>query len=298
MRVLLTGRHGQIGSHLGHLLLNVCECRLVSREEFDLKKPSSLRAALTSFKPDLIVNTAAYTDVDGAEKNREHAFAVNALAPGVMADWCAANNAAMIHFSTDYVYDGSGKNPHFEDAEPRPVNVYGESKLAGDRAIASSGIPHLILRTSWIYSASGSNFLVTMLRLGAAQEKLSVVSDQIGAPTSAELVASTTASIIKQIHDCGIREIFEKANLVHCTASGQTSWHGFSEAIFSGARLRGAQLRVKEVRPVSSVEYPTPATRPANSRLSLKRLKENYAIETPNWRDELDNVLDKIFGLR
>lgn len=298
MRVLLTGGQGQLGSHLGHFLLNVCECRVVGREEVDLKKPATLRTALTNFKPDLIVNTAAYTDVDGAEKNREHAFAVNALAPGVMADWCAANGAAMIHFSTDYVYDGSGIRPHFEDSEPRPINVYGESKLAGDQAIASSGIPHLILRTSWIYSAVGSNFLVTMLRLGATQEQLSVVSDQIGAPTSAELVASTTAGIIEQIHDIGIKGFFGKANLVHCAASGQTSWHGFSEAIFAGARLRGVQLRVKEVTPISSVEYPTPAIRPANSRLSLKRLKDNYAIEMPDWRDELDNVLDKIFGLR
>ena len=298
MRVLLTGGQGQLGSHLGHFLLNVCECRVGGLEEVDLKKPATLRTALTNFKPDLIVNTAAYTDVDGAEKNREHAFAVNALAPGVMADWCAANGAAMIHFSTDYVYDGSGIRPHFEDSEPRPINVYGESKLAGDQAIASSGIPHLILRTSWIYSAVGSNFLVTMLRLGATQEQLSVVSDQIGAPTSAELVASTTAGIIEQIHDIGIKGFFGKANLVHCAASGQTSWHGFSEAIFAGARLRGVQLRVKEVTPISSVEYPTPAIRPANSRLSLKRLKDNYAIEMPDWRDELDNVLDKIFGLR
>ncbi len=298
MKVLLTGRHGQIGSHLGHFLLKACECRVVGREEFDLTKPEDLRAALTTFKPDLIVNTAAYTDVDGAEKNREHAFAVNALAPEVMANWCAANDAAMIHFSTDYVYDGIGIRPHFEESEPKPINVYGESKLAGDQAIAKSGIPYLILRTSWIYSALGSNFLVKMLKLGAAREQLSVVSDQIGAPTSAELVASTTASIIEQIHDRGNKEFFGKANLVHCAASGQTSWHGFSEAIFAGARLRGVQLRVKEVTPISSVEYPTPAIRPANSRLSLKRLKDNYAIEMPDWRDELDNVLDKIFGLR
>ncbi len=297
MKVLLTGGNGQIGSHLGQFLQNVCECRVVGREEFDLKNRATLVAGLTTFKPDLIVNTAAYTDVDGAEKNREHAFAVNALAPGVMADWCAVNDAAMIHFSTDYVYDGSGIRPHFEDFEPRPLNVYGESKLAGDRAIASSCIPHLILRTSWIYSDSGSNFLVAMLRLGAARERLSVVSDQIGAPTSAKLVASTTASIVEQIKVCGIRKIFGKASLVHCAASGQTSWHGFSEAIFAGARLRGAHLRIKEVRPISSSEYPTPATRPSNSRLSLKRLKDTYAIEMPDWRDDLDSVLDEIFGL-
>ena len=298
MRILITGVHGQIGSHLTNLVHNSCECWAVGREEFDLEDPAKMRIALKDYSPTLIINTAAYTDVDGAETNREYAFALNALAPRFIAEWCLANNAALIHFSTDYVYDGVGGSPYLEETETRPINVYGESKLAGDVAIAESGIPYLILRTSWLYDSRGKNFLLTMLRLGAKNESLSVVSDQIGAPTSARLVASTTAKIIQQTNRLGIEKQFVKASLVHCTTSGETSWHGFSEAIFEGARQRGAQLKVREVKPISSGEYPTVAARPENSRLSLTRLKETYAIETPNWRDELDYTLDEIYGLR
>lgn len=295
MKVLLTGREGQIGGHLARLLLGFCDCWAVDQDDFDLADPAAIHAALAEFRPVLIVNTAAYTDVDGAEDDRDLAFALNATAPEVMAEWAAANDAALVHYSTDYVYDGGGDQPRSEDDEVGPINVYGESKLAGDEAIAATGASHLILRTSWIYAAKGRNFLNTMLKLGAERETLSIVADQIGAPTPAAMVAAVTADILSQTRSGGIETFRQKGGVVHCAASGETSWHGFAEAIFADARARGAELKIGEVTPIPSADYPTSAARPANSRLAMSRLKKNFGIETPDWRDGLSHVLDEIY---
>lgn len=295
MKVLLTGRDGQVGGHLSRLLPGFCECWVVDQDDFDLADPDAIRAALSQFHPALIVNAAAYTDVDGAETNRDLAYALNAAAPRIMAEWAAENDAALIHYSTDYVYDGSGETPRSEGDPTGPINVYGESKLAGDEAIAAAGASHLILRTSWVYAAQGQNFLNTMLKLGAERETLSVVADQVGAPTPAAMLAEVTAGILSQTRSGGIETFRRKGGVVHCAASGETSWHGFAEAIFDGARARGAELEIRDVAPIGTAEFPTPAARPANSRLAMTRLKESFGIVTPDWRAGLDRVLDEIY---
>ncbi|HAA92116.1 MAG TPA: dTDP-4-dehydrorhamnose reductase [Rhodospirillaceae bacterium] len=296
MKVLLTGREGQIGSQLARLLPGFCDCWAVDQEDFDLADPEAIEAALEQFRPALIINTAAYTNVDGAEEDCERAFALNAKAPAAIAEWAAANAAALVHYSTDYVYDGSGDTPWAEGDEVGPINVYGESKLAGDEAIAATGASHLILRTSWIYAAQGQNFLNTMLKLAADRPKISVVADQVGAPTSAAMVAAVTVDILSQTRSGGIETFKQKGGIVHCVASGETSWCGFAEAIFEGARSRGAELEIDIVEPIATADYPTPAARPANSRLAMERLKQNFGIETPDWRDGLNHVLDEIYG--
>ena len=296
MKVLLTGRKGQIGSHLARLLPGFCDCWAVDQDDFDLSDTRDIFAALDGFRPDLIINAAAYTNVDSAEKNRDLAFAMNANVPKVMAEWAADNAATLVHYSTDYVYDGSGDAPWIETDLTEPINVYGESKLAGDIAVSESRASHLILRTSWIYAASGRNFLRTMLALGAERDTLKVVDDQIGAPTSASLVASVTVDILNQTKFGGIETFKTKGGVVHCTSSGETSWHGFAAAIFEEAAERGCALKIKNLIPISSSEYPVPAARPANSRLSLNRLSSDFQIETPHWRDTLCHVLDEIFA--
>jgi dTDP-4-dehydrorhamnose reductase len=296
MKVLLTGREGQIGGRLDRLLPGFCDCWSVARDDFDLGDTGAIHSALDQFKPALIINAAAYTDVDGAEDHKEMAFALNATAPKVMADWAATNGAGLIHFSSDYVYDGTGDEPWTEGDAPNPVNAYGESKLAGDRAIAESGAAHLILRTSWIYAAEGRNFLRTMLRLAAEHEDLSVVNDQIGAPTPSSMVASVTVEILNQTKGDIVEVFTRKGGVVHCAAMGETSWCGFAEAIFEGARKRGAELRVKRLNGISTSEYPRPAQRPGNSRLAMERLKSDFGIETPHWRDGLSHVLDEIYA--
>ena len=296
MKVLLTGRKGQIGSHLARLLPGFCDFWAVDQDDFDLSDTRDIFAALDGFKPNLIINAAAYTNVDSAEKNRDLAFAMNANAPKVMAEWAADNAATLVHYSTDYVYDGSGDEPWVETDLTEPINVYGESKLAGDIAVSESGASHLILRTSWIYAASGVNFLRSMLALGAQRDTLKVVDDQIGAPTSASLVASVTVDILNQTKFGGIETFKTKGGVLHCASSGETSWHGFAAAIFEEAAKRGCSLKIKNLIPISSSEYPVPAARPANSRLSLDKLSSDFQTETPHWRDTLCHVLDELFA--
>jgi dTDP-4-dehydrorhamnose reductase len=295
VKVLLTGRDGQIGSRVARLLNGFCDCWTLDRADCDLADLDAVRGALGQFKPELVVNAAAFTDVDGAEGDRDRAFAVNAAAPEAMAHWCAVNGAALLHYSTDYVYPGTGNTPWREEDATGPLNAYGESKLAGDEAIAASGAAHLILRTSWVYAAVGRNFLLTMLRLGAERESLRIVDDQIGAPTPAQLVAAVTADILSQSKGEVCGQFGEKGGVVHCAAAGETSWCGFAEAIFEEACARGALLKVKSVEGIATADYPTPAKRPANSRLALDRLRERFGIETPSWRDALKPVMDAVY---
>ena len=296
MNILLTGYKGQLGHLLKPALSNLGRLTTVDRNAMDLSALASIVSILEQIKPDLIVNAAAYTNVDKAEKNPVEAAAVNGAAPGLMARWAAENASSMIHFSTDYVFDGSGDQPWCEDAKPNPINVYGESKNIGDKEVLASGAPNLIFRTSWVYAARGQNFMTTMLRLGKERSELRVVMDQIGAPTPAALIANATAEIIKQGKENLLALLRDKGGVVNLTPKGETSWHGFAEAIFHSAKAHGLQLRVSRVEPIHSSEYALPAPRPLNSRLALNRLRERFDISPPSWQEALTTVMKDFTG--
>lgn len=295
MRILLTGTTGQLGWELQRSLAILGELMTPGRDAFDLSTPETLRTWLDTHKPDLVVNPAAYTAVDKAEDDKDQAFAVNAHSPAVIAHWCASHDAALIHYSTDYVFNGEGHEPFREDGPTNPVNVYGESKLLGEQEIRGSNCHHVILRTSWVYAARGANFVNTMLRLAETHRELRVVDDQIGAPTPARLLADATALVLARQQPeerilQGQRETF------HFAPSGNTSWFEFAETIM---RIRAAHGggEAPVVRPIPTSEYPTPAIRPLNSRLDCSRFSQRYGITLPHWRNCLANVLADRLGL-
>lgn len=287
MKILLTGSTGQVGWELARTLLPIGEVFIVNRAQADLAEPNSLRALIREIKPDIIVNPAAYTAVDKAETEQAQAFLVNAEAPGVAAEEAKKIGALLVHYSTDYVFDGTRSEPYSENETTNPINVYGRSKLAGEQAIESVAGDYLILRTSWVYASRGSNFLKTILRLAADREELKIVADQIGTPTWARLIAESTAHIVKQ----SIQERFAgtfNSNIYHLTSSGNTSWHGFAEKIISIARGQEKfVLKNKIIAPIPATDYPLPAIRPANSRLSCSRLEHQFGLTMPAW----DNAL-------
>ena len=296
MRILLTGTSGQVGGALLPLLGSQIgegqgSVLAPNREAFDLSRPETLGETLDVLQPDLIVNPAAYTAVDRAEDERELAFRVNAEAPAAMAQWAARRGVPMVHVSTDYVFDGSGTAPWREDSAPDPLSVYGASKLAGDRAIIAAAPTHLILRTSWVYAARGANFLNTMIRLAGEREELRIVADQFGAPTSARVIAQTLAGILTAAQGDPAGMLHKRGGILNLACSGETSWHGFASAIVEGMRARGAALKCERIVPISTAEYPTKARRPANSRLSLERLRDVFGAETSPWREALDQEL-------
>jgi dTDP-4-dehydrorhamnose reductase len=292
MKVLLTGSAGQVGGALLALLRERAEVVAPLRDQFDLSRPDELADKLESIKPDLIVNPAAYTAVDRAEDEREFAFRINAESPRAIAQWAAPRGVPLIHFSTDYVFDGSGDRPWREDSMPGPLSVYGQSKLAGDLAIAEAGALHVIARTSWVYAASGANFLRTIARLAREREQLRIVADQIGAPTTANAISQAVVAMLPPRGD-GLRKTFEqRGGVVNVVCAGETSWHGFATAIVAGLQSRGVKLAVKEIVPIRSDEFPVKARRPANSRLDLTRLRERFGIAPPDWQQALDRELD------
>jgi dTDP-4-dehydrorhamnose reductase len=294
MRLLVTGAGGQVGSALVSRLAALGTVIASRRDELDLAKPGLVAAALDRLGPGLIVNPAAYTAVDRAEDEPELAMTVNAAAPAAIARWAARRAVPLIHFSTDYVYAGEGERPWREDDAPRPLNVYGASKLAGDAAILAAGGFPLILRTSWVYAARGKNFLRMIAMLARERKELRVVADQVGAPTPAALIADAVARIVASGLPA-LRERSAKARgLVHLAASGETSWHGFASAIVEGLRARGVALAVERVHAIGSKEYPTRARRPRNSRLDLTRLREVFDIAPMTWRDALAPELDAL----
>lgn len=295
MKILLLGASGQVGWELARSLQPLGEVTGWGREQADLSRPAALAGLVARAAPDLVVNAAAYTAVDRAESERELAFTVNAEAPGVLARAAREAGALFIHYSTDYVFDGAGEMARDERAPCAPLNVYGESKLAGELAVAEAAGDWLVLRTSWVYGARGANFLRTMLRLGAERETLRVVADQIGAPTSARLIADATAQVVAQ----ALRERSEGrfvSEVLHVCAGGNTSWHGFAEAIFEGWRARRGvdALRVAAVEPIPTSEYPAPARRPLNSRLDCGRLAARHRLELPDWRVGVELVLEEL----
>jgi dTDP-4-dehydrorhamnose reductase len=294
MRILLTGVTGQVGAALRAPLESVGSVIAADRGMLDLSRPEQLPSVLDRMSPDLIVNPAAYTAVDRAEDEREPAFLVNAQAPGDIARWAAGRGVPLIHFSTDYVFDGSGQRPWRENDRTGPLSVYGASKLAGEQAIRSAGGPHLIIRTSWVYAAHGSNFLRTIARLAREREELRIVADQFGAPTSARLLAVAVADILRRSGPRLAERFAASGGLVNISASGETTWHGFATAIVAGLRARNVPLVVQSIQPIPTEAYPTKTRRPANSRFDLARLKSLFGIDTPRWDEALSPELDRL----
>ena len=292
MRILLTGVSGQLGGALLPRLQRIGTVIPTDFDTLDFARPDLLADALNRIAPQLVINPAAYTAVDQAEDALDTATAVNATAPGVIARWAAARDVPLIHFSTDYVFSGVGVRPWREDDEPQPLSAYGATKLAGDREIQAAGGCHLILRTSWVYAAQGKNFLGTIARLARERKELRIVADQIGAPTSAALLADAVTDIVADGIDHLRKRCAEANGLVHLTASGETSWHGFACAIIDGWRARGITLAVEQLVPIRTDEYPTRAKRPHNSRLDLSRWRRVFGQTPPHWETALAPVLD------
>ena len=284
MKILLTGASGQVGFELERSLQTLGEVIALDRARMDLSDLDQVRDVVRQVRPGLIVNPAAYTAVDKAESEPELAHRVNALAPGVMAAEARLLGAAMVHYSTDYVFDGTKQGPYAETDAPCPINVYGHSKLAGEQAIVAAGIPHLILRTSWVYGMRGKNFLLTMLRLAAERDQLRVVADQHGAPTWSRTIADSTAAILAQARSGGPQWWERHSGIYHLSSQGHTTWHGFTEAI-----VEAAQLSCK-IEPITSAEYPVPAARPLNSIMTSEKLMSSLC-NLPDWNAALELCL-------
>lgn len=285
MKILVCGHNGQLAQALGTQLAGLGELHLLGREQLNLARPEALREPLRRLAPDLIVNAAAYTAVDQAESDADAAYAINADAPRVLAEEALRLGAPLIHYSTDYVFDGCKALPYNEADKPNPLSVYGRSKLAGEQAIAAVDGEHLILRTSWVYSLHGRNFLLTMQRLLQEKPQLRVVADQVGAPTWATTIATSTRALIErwQAGQAGAWGTY------HLTAQGETSWFGFAQAIAEQLQARG--LPCAELLPIPSSDYPTPARRPLNSRLDCSRLAHEWDIHLPHWQQALIDCL-------
>jgi dTDP-4-dehydrorhamnose reductase len=296
MKILLLGKNGQVGWELQRALAplgHVVACDFDSPEPWraDFGQPESLRGLIDRAAPQLIVNAAAHTAVDKAESEPELARAINALAPGVLAEEAARRGALLVHYSTDYVFDGSGDTPRDESAPTAPLSVYGRTKLEGEERIRAAGGAHLILRTSWVYAARGGNFARTMLKLAAEREELRVIADQIGAPTGAELLADVTAHATRAVQARpGL------AGTYHCTAGGETSWHGYARHVIAWARSHGHTLRCapESVAAIPTTAYPTPAARPLNSRLDTTRLRRAFGLELPAWQLGVERMLAEV----
>jgi dTDP-4-dehydrorhamnose reductase len=282
MRILLTGRTGQVGYELERSLQGLGEIIAVDRNQMDLANLDQVRNVIRQTKPTMIINPAAYTAVDLAESEPELAMRINGEAPGVMAEEAKKIGAVMIHYSTDYVFDGTKRAPYSEDDPTCPINVYGRTKLAGEQAIQAVGINHLILRTSWVYGMRGKNFLLTMLRLAKERDELRIVADQHGAPTWCRTIADTTAHIVAIARDSqGWCQ--EKSGLYHLTAQGQTTWAGFTEAILANA----AFAKKTTITHITTTDYPLPAKRPAYSIMSSDKLMKATGISIPAWEKAL-----------
>jgi dTDP-4-dehydrorhamnose reductase len=295
MRILLLGKNGQVGWELQRALSVLGEVVALGRHPVltaygtltgDLSDLVGLRNTIRSVRPDVIVNAAAYTAVDKAESERELARTVNALASQVMAEEAKRADALLVHYSTDYVFDGSGTTPWKETDAVAPVNYYGATKLEGEQLIVASGCKHLIFRTSWVYAARGNNFAKTMLRLAKDRQSLNVIADQIGVPTGAELLADTAVAALQQAlvkpELCGI---------YHLAPSGETSWHAYATYVIEFARDKGESLAVETISPIPTAEYPTPASRPLNSRLNTQKLRDSFSLHLPDWQSGVTRML-------
>lgn len=293
MRILVTGVTGQVGAALAAKLANLATVVPAPRSVLDLTRPQDIGSRLDEIAPDVIVNPAAYTAVDRAEDERDLAFLVNAEAPRALARWAADRRIPLLHFSTDYVYSGRGSIPWKEGDVTGPLSVYGASKLAGEDAIREVAGEHLIIRTSWVYASTGSNFLHTIVRQAREREEVRIVADQFGAPTSSAIIAEALAALFALSE--GLPSVIDRTEgLLHVAAAGSTSWHGFATAIVDGLRQRGVALKVDRVVPICTADYPTKAQRPINSRLDLSKLSQTLGRSTPGWSAGLGCVLDEL----
>jgi dTDP-4-dehydrorhamnose reductase len=294
MRILVTGVTGQVGGALVSRLSGQHTVIAAARDTLDLSRPAAIARRLDELAPDVIVNPAAYTAVDQAEDERDLAFTINAESPAAMGRWTAARGVPLVHLSTDYVFDGSGERAWREDDEPRPLAVYGASKLAGETAVRDAGGPHLVVRTSWVYAATGKNFLRTIVRLAGERPELRIVADQVGAPTPADVIADGIACILSEDASALSKRFAAAGGLVHLATAGATSWHGFAVAIVEGLKARHVTTKVERVIPIRTEDYPTKAVRPRNSRLDLGRLARIFGVVTPGWAVALDPVLNQL----
>lgn len=285
--ILLTGKTGQLGWELQRALAPLGHVVALDRLQMDLSSPDSIRKAIRDISPDIIVNAAGCTAVDKAESEFGLAMQVNAIAPGVMAEEAKRLNALLVHYSTDYVFDGRTQEPYAEEDEPNPLNTYGKSKLQGERAIAASGCAHLILRASWIYSNRGTNFVLTMLRLARERKELAIVNDQIGSPTWARQLSQATVELLGKSGRAK-----EETGIYHMSATGYASRYDFAKKIIELARqLSGEQTGWATLRPITSAEYPLPATRPLNAATSKEKIKRVFGVEMPAWQEQLKGCL-------
>jgi dTDP-4-dehydrorhamnose reductase len=302
LRILLTGKNGQIGAHLAMLLPQLGEVAAFDRHALDLSNPDQIRRAIHDVQPNVIVNAAAYTLVDQAEREEKLARIINVDAPALMAEEAKKVGALLVHYSTDYVFDGSSSRPYVETDQPNPLNIYGKTKLAGEEAIRAVGAPYLILRTAWVYGTTGRNFLVTILRLATERDELRVVRDQMGAPTWSQEVAKATVRVLVQLSEQGGEAISKTHGMYHMTAGGQTNWFEFAEAILEQASrmprgtgwfevaTKGQHLVTRRVTAIATEEFPTLARRPSYSVLSNSRLKQDFGLELPGWPLQLRAV--------
>ena len=292
-KILITGKDGQVGWELQRTLAPLGRIWAYGRQELDLQNVDALCKVIREIKPDLIVNAAAYTAVDKAEVDQAAAHAVNALAPGIMAEEAKNCRALFIHYSTDYVFDGTSGKPYLETDRTSPLNIYGKTKLAGELAVQAVLGKHLILRTSWVYGARGKNFLQTMLRLGKEREILKIVGDQVGAPTWSRLIAGTTAHIASHALQRHLNDIW---GIYHLTAAGQTSWYGFADEIFNTQRRVLSPYAecspIPKLEAITTAKYPLPAMRPLYSVLSNEKLAETFRVRMPDWKTGLNLWLE------
>ena len=293
MKLLVFGKNGQVGHELQHSLAGLGAVVALDRQDCDLARSDSIRAAIRAHAPDVIINAAAYTAVDRAESEPGPAMAINGVAPGVIGEEAAKLGALVVHYSTDYVFDGKLDRPYVETDATNPQSVYGRSKLAGEVALAQSGARHLILRTSWVVGAHGGNFAKTILRLARERDSLNVVADQWGAPTTAALIATVTAQLVGRY---GVDDAFP-FGIYHLAAAGETNWHGYAQHVVGAARAAGLALKLvpEAIRPVATPEYPSPAARPANSRLCTAKLRGTFGLDLPDWQAALEPILEQIF---
>jgi len=289
MKILLIGKNGQVGWELHRTLAPLAEVVAVDYPEINFTDTAALRRLVAETRPNVVVNAAAYTAVDKAETEQKLCRQINATAPGVLAEETKKISALLVHYSTDYIFDGTKQTPYFETDAPNPLGVYGESKLAGDQAVGASGVDYLIFRLCWVYGARGQNFLLTMQRLAREREKLRVVRDQVGCPTWARMIAEATAFAINQVAGSADRSAFNGA--YHLAASGLTSWHGFASRIIE--LMPEADRKCREIEGVTTAEYPTPSKRPAYSVLNCDKLQATFGLRLPDWETSLRQVLDK-----
>ena len=294
MKILVTGKNGQVGYELQRSLAGMGEIVAVDSSQCDLRHEDALRDLVRHTQPNIIINPAAFTAVDLAESQPVEAHLINGLAPAILAQEAQRLDALLIHFSTDYVFDGQKSAPYLEDDPTAPLNVYGASKLAGEKAVRQHSDKHFILRTSWVMGFHGKNFLKTILRLASEREALDIVADQIGAPTSAADLADLVARLVAQAQASPNAAY----GTYHATARGQTNWHEIACHIITRAQAQGIRMRLcaDAVRPIRSADYPTPATRPLNSRLDCRKLSDRMGLQMPEWRDGVDSILAQILG--